>query len=128
VYLRTMNKFLITLLLIGFSSALYGQDDDTVQFIQGLPVMDEDTVQHVPQPDVAPYQNKQSIKPQQLPHGVRNALNKNDLFANWQKEEILFDKNTGLYWIHFNKDNKVSSYGFNSRGDIVSLKEADAGK
>jgi hypothetical protein len=124
-----MNKLLITYALICLlSSALYAQDDDTIQFIQGLPVIEEDTVQQVPQPDVTPYQNKQIIKPQQLPPGVRNALNKDSLFVNWQREEILVDKNTGLYWINFNIENKRRSYGFNSRGDIVSFKETDAGK
>jgi hypothetical protein len=123
-----MNKLLITCALIVFATALYAQDDDTIQFIQGLPVMDEDTVQHIPQPDVAPYFNKKSIRPQQLPRRVRNALNTNDLFVNWQNEKITVDNNTGLYWIVFSNENKVRSYGFNSRGDIVSFSETDAGK
>jgi hypothetical protein len=52
-----------------------------------------------------------------------NALDKEKMFKGWRSQEILFDKDSKLYWINFVDGNIRRSYAFDAKGHIVTLRE-----
>lgn len=115
--------FLCTTLVL-VASTVIAQDDDSIRFVQGVPMVGEDSAQTVPQGDSAPYDNVESLAPGKLPAAVQKALNESELFSGWRsKARVEFDNNTKMYWIHFSASGKVRSYAFNSKGDPVSVRE-----
>ena len=99
------------------------QDDDTIQYIHGLPETGEDTAQQVPQEDLAPADSMVQIGVDQVPRELLKTLTKEPQFSGWQNDVLLLDKNTGLYWLHMKRGNVRRSYGFNNNGKPVSMNE-----
>jgi hypothetical protein len=116
-------KLSLTSLLFFLAIAAYGQDDDTVQYIHGLPQTGEDTVQQTPRDDIAPADSIVQLSPEQLPRDLIKALDENPLYKGWEKSTIQIDKNTGLYWLHIRDRQTVRSYGFDDEGHPVSIRE-----
>lgn len=103
------------------------QDDDTIRYVEGLPITGEDTVTS-DQKKTGPSNNHVTITREQVPPGLLKTLAENTLFINWESEEILFDRNTDLYWIHFQDSAAIRSYAFAEDGAIVSVREKDIGQ
>lgn len=118
-------KFVITSLFFLLTAfAAYAQDDDTVQYIHGLPQTGEDTVQQeIPQDDVAPTDSIVQLSPEQLPRELAKALGENPLYKGWEKSTIQLDRNTGLYWLHIRDQRTTRSYGFDDEGHPVTIRE-----
>jgi hypothetical protein len=117
-------KVLVTaLILVIIPIIVCAQDDDTIQYIHGLPVTGEDTLQQIPQEDLAPADSVAQISPEQLPRELLRTLNGDSIYRGWQKHSIQLDKNTGLYWVHIRESTRVRSYGFNANGKQVSIRE-----
>jgi hypothetical protein len=98
------------------------QDDDTIQYIHGLPESVEDTSQQIPQ-DFLPRDQYLNISIEQIPQELYGTLTEQPLYKGWQNQVILLDKNTGLYWLRMRTKDVVRFYGFNANGKIVSYKE-----
>lgn len=106
-----------------------GQDDDTVQYIHGLPQTGEDTVtQTITKDDVAPTDSIVQLSVEQLPRELVKALNDNSLYKGWEKHTLQIDKNTGLYWLHIRDRRRVRSYAFDGEGHVVSVNERTLSK
>jgi hypothetical protein len=118
-------KSAICTLMLLLSLTMYGQDDDTVQYIHGLPETGEDTSQRIPQEDLAPAHSLVNISVQQIPKDLFKKLNDEPQFEGWQAGIIQLDKNTGLFWIHIKADSVTRSYGFNAEGKPVTVREKD---
>ena len=118
-----MKRWIVLLFFLLTGLPVLAQDDDTIQYIHGLPETGEDTSQQVPQQDMAPADSMVEIGVEQLPRDLFKTLNKEPQFAGWQNDVLQLDKNTGLYWLHMRRGNVVRSYGFNQHGKPVSMTE-----
>lgn len=119
-----MKQILIT--LIFFSAGVVqaqAQNDSTTQYIQGIPVTDDDTVQNFPREDVYPINKLIVIPDDQLPGKLRKALNKDSQYEGWNKMPVYFDKNTSLYIVQVGEGLDVKRYGFNKNGKPVTFSE-----
>ena len=114
---------IVTLYLV--SHVALCQDDDTIQYHHGLPETVEDTAQEIPQSDFNPKDSRVEISVEQLPQDVVKTLDKGPQYKGWQDGIILFDKKTELYWLQLKNDNSVRSYGFDKKGNSVSVQEKD---
>jgi hypothetical protein len=116
-------KYAICTFMLLISLMVHGQDDDTVQYIHGLPETGEDTAQQLPPEDVAPARALKEIPAEQLPSELFKKLNEEPQFRGWQAGIIQFDRNTNLFWVHIKEDSVMRSYGFNGEGKPVSVRE-----
>jgi uncharacterized protein (DUF1330 family) len=108
-----------------FTSVIaYSQDDDTIQFVQGLPVTGEDTSQNEYQSGLNTA-NLTKLTPEQIPPKLLRTLKKDSLFANWKNGEVYLDEKTGLYWIEFSEGNVVRTFGLSARGHPVTIRESE---
>jgi hypothetical protein len=116
-------KYAICTFILLISLTVHGQNDDTVQYIHGLPETGEDTSQQIPQEDIAPAHSLVDISVEQLPNELFKKLNDEPQFKGWQAGIIQFDRNTRLYWVRIKEDSVIRSYGFNGQGKPVSVRE-----
>ena len=115
----------IVALLLWCTPPACAQDDDTIEFVHGLPVTGEDTAQQIPQDEVPPADSLLQLAPRQVPRKLREAFEENTLFTGWRKHQILLDKHTGVYWLHLREGNTLRRYGFTEDGNPVSIMEND---
>jgi hypothetical protein len=118
-----MKRWIVLLLWVLACFPVLGQDDDTLQYIYGLPETGEDTSQQIPQHDLAPADTMVQIGVEQVPRELLRTLSKEPQFAGWQNDVLQLNKNTGLYWLHMRRGNVMRSYGFNRHGKPVSMNE-----
>jgi hypothetical protein len=119
-----MKYPLLCVILILISCTVMAQNTDSIRFVQGVPMVGEDSAQTVPQSDQVPYNQITLLKPENLPGDVQKELDENALFSGWRTEaRVEYQKNTEIYWIHFSDSGKVRSYAFNSQGAPVSIRE-----
>jgi hypothetical protein len=115
---------LVPIILVASLSPLCAQqDDDTIRYVHGLPETGEDTLGTSKTP---PSHNLVPVSVQQVPPALHETLDSDRLFLNWRNEEILFDKNTGLYWIRFHRAGVIRSYGIARNGTVVRVEEEKA--
>jgi hypothetical protein len=119
-----MKYSLLCMTLILVSPSVIAQTADSIRFVQGIPMVGEDSAQAAPQGDQVPYDKLRSLRPENLPAAVQKELNENEMFSGWRSDaRVEYDKNTELYWVHFSDSGKVRSYAFNSQGAPVSIRE-----
>ena len=112
------------MILILVSHTAMAQNADSIRFVQGVPMVGEDSAQAVPQSDQVPYNKIRLLKPENLPGDVQKELDENELFSGWRTDaRVEYNRNTEIYWIHFSDSGKVRSYAFNSQGAPVSIRE-----
>jgi hypothetical protein len=125
----TLAKMKITIVVLVFftclsgSTAVYSQDDDTIQYIHGLPETGEDTLQAPPRDDFQPTDSFVEIAVEQLPQALVKTLNDDAVYAGWENSIVQLDKNTGNYWIQIQKGDVIRYFCFNQQGKIVSMDE-----
>lgn len=120
-----MRLLFLFLFIVSYTVSYSQREDDTIQYIFGLPVTgDEDT--SAPQPDVNPEDRLMRVLPEQLPGGLKEALESDELYTGWKNSRILFDVNTRLYWVHLPRGEVIRSYAFSRSGEVVSVRERDA--
>jgi len=118
-------KYAICTFMLFISLTVRGQDDDTVQYIHGLPETGEDTSQQIPQEDISPAPSLVDVSVEQLPKEMFKKLNDEPQFKGWQAGLIQYDKNTRLFWVHIKEDSVMRSYGFSGEGKPLSVREKD---
>jgi hypothetical protein len=119
-----MKAIVFLFLLISLAAQTsVAQDDDSITFVHGLPITGEDSAQDVPAYDFAPTDSLVRITAEHIPGALRKTLSEEPLFKGWQRDTIILDKNTGLYWLHRKAGTGIRSYGFNSSGKQVSFRE-----
>jgi hypothetical protein len=116
-------KLIFAVCLLMASLPVVAQDDDTIQFIHCLPETGEDTAQQTAHEGALPSGHVVAVTVQQVPQPLYNALDKEKMFKGWRSQEILFDKDSKLYWINFIDGNIRRSYAFDAKGHIVTLRE-----
>ena len=119
-----MKTLIISIALL-LCAPVFGicQDDDSIQYIHGLPETVEDTAQAVDQEDFLPADSLVEISPEQLPRELFRTLNEEPQFEGWENGNIQRDKNTKLFWLHLRSDSVSRSYGFAPNGKVVSVEE-----
>lgn len=111
-------------MILSLSISVFAQDDDTIQYIQGLPESGNDESEQIPPAD--PQFNKMSrVSPERVPAPLQKAFNENPKFSNWRDGDVYYDKNTRLYRLVFNREEALITYSFDSEGNLVSLNEKD---
>jgi hypothetical protein len=113
-------------LCLGFlllSLAVCAQEDDTIQFNQGLPKAGSDSSLYDDVKLDNPPPHLRRIEASEIPAKLKDELESNRLFSGWQKQNVWLDENTGLYWIDFAGGPAVRSYGLTAEGHTVSVKE-----
>lgn len=96
--------------------------DDSIRYINGMPVNADDTVRHFPQNDFSPENNLQPVPAVALPDEVRETL-KQELYEGWQDSIVYYQKNTELYLVPVKYENGVKIFGLNARGESVTYDE-----
>jgi hypothetical protein len=122
--LNQMKKlFLLAVLCFVSSQAAFSQDDDTIQFIHGLPETGEDTSQQLPQQDAPPADREVEVTLQQLPSALRETLAERPEYKGWQKATITLQKNTGYYIISIADSVRVRQFLLDKDGNQLSMNE-----
>jgi hypothetical protein len=111
------------LFVLSVSLTVFSQDDDTIQYIHGLPETGEDTAQQIITQDFAPADSVVEVSVEQIPQALFKTLSEGPQYAGWQNHIIQLDKNTELYWLHIRSGRNVRSYGFSPNGKPVSYRE-----
>lgn len=117
---------LVAVVLPGLS--LRAQEDDTIQFRQGLPVTIEDSTEYDHVDTSYPPAGYETVAVDDVPKKLRKTLDNDELYKGWRNAKIFFDAAADLYWVDFRLDNKIRRFGFNSNGAPVSVKEQDTGE
>ena len=118
-----MKPYIVLTLILVVVTAARAQDDDTLQFVHGLPLTGEDTVQATPQQDLAPTDSIVNLSAEQIPTPLYKELDDGPQYRGWRKGLLQLDRNTGLYWIHIDDGKVRRSYGFSKDGKPVSVNE-----
>jgi hypothetical protein len=118
---RRLHSYLFAVCIL-LCNVAFSQDDDTIQYIHGLPESVEDTSQQIPQ-DFPPRDQFVEISIEQIPQELYETLTEQPLYKGWQNQVMLLDKNTGLYWLRMKTKDVVRLYGFNANGKSVSFNE-----
>src|SRR3989337_3846222 len=90
--------FCIAAFLFAGATSVFSQEDST-QYINGLPVSEYDTVQQFLPGDLEPKNRLTEVPPNALPSAVLEALKKEDQYKGWQDSTVYFESNTGLYLV-----------------------------
>lgn len=104
-------------------AASLAQEDDTIQFIQGLPEAGTDSSLYDDVRLDDPPAHFRKVDPAGIPAELREELEQNSLFQGWRERPVWLDEKTGLYWIDLAEGGDVRSYGLDSEGQTVSVKQ-----
>jgi hypothetical protein len=115
-------KYLVIVGLTFCMQTAFAQND-SLEFIHGLPVIEDDTVQQFPQEDLEPLSNYTRIAKNEIPPRLQRTLKHDDLYKGWENSPIYLDRNTGLYILHLSSATSVRTYRFNESGKPVSYSE-----
>ena len=118
-------KILITisLILAANVSMLAQQDDDTVEFVQGLPETGEEAELPPVSPDDVNEQYKVVVPKSEIPPAIAEALKDTSVFSGWDDHGLYFDRKIKLYRVEVTRDNIRRFYTLDEDGNIVSVQE-----
>lgn len=120
--------FVFFIFCTSISVTAFGQDDDTINYVHGLPETEDIRASDFPEHDFGPKDSVVTLSVDQLPRELTETLEEQPQYKGWRKETIVLDKNTGLYWLHIKDTTTVRSYGFNANGKPVAVRERTAKK
>jgi hypothetical protein len=115
-----MKQFAITLTLVLMGGiTLLAQnpvpDPDTVQ----NPVQEGDPAVRTLPPRLDYVDDRKRITPEEVPSPVRETLESNAQYKDWQRATVFFDQNKDEYIIEFEERGKTTSYRFNKEGKQI---------
>jgi|GEM_PF-5513888 len=102
----------------------HGQDDST-QYIDGIPVTESDTARDFPSNDFYPKDHHELIQRTKLPVQLRKVLDHNSLYHGWQQFPVYLDKNSNLYMIRIKQENILKVFGLDDHGNVVTYDEVE---
>jgi hypothetical protein len=114
--------FSISILFITLGVCV-GQDDDTIQYIQGLPETGERSDRPPHSPDEIDASQLIKALPGDLPAELLKELDKDDLFHNWRDHPVFFDRKLKLYRIETHYRESKRFYILNRDGKVISIQE-----
>jgi hypothetical protein len=115
-----MRLFAILFCCCAMQFSVFAQSDSTTLFRQGLPVSDDDTVQHFPAKDFYPRTNIRSVRESDLPQKVVHTLNRKSIYEGWNRLPVYHDLNTDIFYVRVVHGSDTASYGLNRNGKAVS--------
>jgi hypothetical protein len=118
---------IIAALLFAASIDLIAQDDST-QYINGIPITADDSVANAIPEDQFPKKNYQFVTPAKLPKKLLAALTEKNQFKGWEKKGVYLDRNTGLYIITIPIKNGRRIFGLDENGKAVTYDEVSGVK
>ena len=121
--MRKMILMTAAFILLAISAAF--SQDDTTQFINGLPVTEDDTARAVP-PDLGPKNRVTAVPEQNIPAGLLKVLREDEQYQGWQDTTVYFEQNTGLYLVPVKYEKGVKIFGLTKNGNPVTYRESDA--
>ncbi len=102
----------------------FGQGNDSIEYIHGLPRTGDDTIQ--PQaPDRTPYRQLTRISAHELPPKLLSRLQRNDVYNGWENATYYYDSRVQRYEIHFRSDSLTRVYGFDRQGRPTTYDQFD---
>jgi hypothetical protein len=117
-----MKLLMIAGLLLGTVLACNAQTD-SLQFIQGIPVIRDDTLPQTLVEDQPPNDHLIRVAADTIPSRLRKTLNGDNMFNGWQKASLYFDLNTRLFILHLPGQDVIRTYHFSEEGKPVSYNE-----
>ena len=109
--------------LVALSTATAFAQSDTTEFVYGIPVTEEDSVENIPFPDLEPVDNYRKLSKSDLPSGLSNSLDRKEEFKGWEKRGVYLDRNTGLYIVTIPFGDAFRIFGLDKDGKGVTYKE-----
>jgi len=104
-------------------NAVAQQDDDTIEYVQGLPETGEESDVPPVSPDEVNTQSKVSVPRSKIPAAVLDALKDTALFDGWEKQEVFYDRKIKLYRVEVRGGETARFYMLDEDGKIVSVQE-----
>jgi hypothetical protein len=116
---KTGMRLLITMIFV--LASLNGKaQSDSIEYNHGVPVGNDDTVQHFPDNDIAPKTKLNVVKPGQLPSRLRKALETKSIYKGWNRFPVIFNETTRLYEVRVLQAGDTTVLGVNKDGDTVT--------
>jgi hypothetical protein len=112
----------LTLFVFAAVSPAASQDDST-QYILGIPVSEDDTVENFPGRDLPPGQNHVRVPSEKLPEHLQKVLKNKSIYKGWHLSPVYLDKNTNLYLITIRGKDAVRVFGLDEYGKPVTYDE-----
>lgn len=105
------------------SFASLAQDRDSIQYIHGLPVGEEDTVEQIPADDLGPANKITPVSLDNLPRKLRKELERGSQYDGWKDTTIYYERNTGHYIVPVRSGDGVRIFGLTRQGRPVTYDE-----
>lgn len=118
-----MRRILLFATLLPLCVIAARGQDDSLRYINGLPIPEEDSASEVPVADQPPYNKLVAVNATTLPGGVREALDNDRHYEGWRDTIVYFDKNTGLYLVPVRRPDGIRIYGLNKNGKPATFRE-----
>ena len=115
------NVLVILSLLLPIVSALGQHDDDTLDFVQGLPETGEEADVPPVSPDEVNDDSKIEVPTAQIPSAIRETLKDTAIFG--QEQRVLYDRKIKLYRVEVERANVMRFYTMDEDGKITSVQE-----
>lgn len=117
------NILALLFLFVSLSQVLAQQDDDTVEFVQGLPETGEEADIPPVSPDELSGDNKVAITKAQIPPAVKEALKDTATFGSNDDQQVFFDRKIKLYRVEVDRKNTRRFFTLDEGGKIISVQE-----
>jgi hypothetical protein len=121
-----MKILVVTILLCLNGCLMVAAQNDSTEYIYGLPVTGDDTVSP-PSGDALPKDILIRISHDKLPRQLIKMLDNEELYQGWREAPVFKARNTGLFILYLKKGNATRRYGFNERGKPVTFSETSGG-
>jgi hypothetical protein len=120
---KMIRELLVAAILV-FTCVVHAiAQDDSTQYINGIPVTEQDSVDNPPPADLFPKENHQLVPRQKLPKKLLEALTEKSQFNGWEKTGVYLDTNTGLYIVTIPLDRGRKVFGLDKKGKTVTYDE-----
>jgi hypothetical protein len=80
------------------------------------PIREGDPAIHTLPPRMDYIENKKRITPEEIPQPVRQTLESDVQYQDWQKAAIFHEENKDEYIVEFKQGDKTTAYRFNKEG------------
>jgi hypothetical protein len=115
------NTLLLSVIVLCVGTLAIGQPDSTL-YSNGIPMVDEDSVENIIPPDQDPKKQRVRVPEEKIPARVSKVL-RSDNYKGWEKTGLYLDKNTRLYIVTVPYADGFRIFGLDQYGKPVTYDE-----
>jgi hypothetical protein len=118
-----MKRIIVSTAAFLLVTFLVKAQNDSTRYINGLPVSEDDTVEHFIENDLGVKDKIKRVSTSELPRKVLRTLKKGDQYDGWEDSIIYFDENTRLFLVPVKSGESIKTFGINEDGHPVTFDE-----